>query len=561
MPSPRLILGPMVRNVTADGATVWLEADSSCEATVRVPGRERSSATFAIEGRHYALIELDGLPARRCHEYEVLLDDRRVWPEPESRFPSSAITPLPDKAPVSITLGSCRISLPHEPPYVLSQDEDPEGHGIDALRSFALRAAEQAPDGLPSCLLLLGDQIYADQLSPAMRERVPNRSQPDELAADELIDFEEYAEAYVEAWSEPAIRWLLSTVPSVMIFDDHEIRGEWKISEGWLQEMRAETRYPRQVPDGLMAYWIYQHIGNLGLDELKENELLRRVRSQQDAGGLLRDEMTAADCQAGHSRWSYRRDLGRTRLVVIDSRAGRELEPGARRMIGEGEWEWVVDSCRGDFDHLLLASSVPFFLAPGLHLAEAWNEAVADGAWGSAAAAGAEWIRREAVMDHWAAFQRSFAALQDLLESLVQGRLGTPPRSVILLSGDVHHCHVAEVGFPHGVRAAEASGDRGPTPVWQVVCSGLRKQLEPRERRAIAFGTSRAGAALARALARSAGVRPSRLGWRLVDGPAYDNQIATLTATSDQATVVIETTAGADWRSPGLRTAIERKLA
>jgi hypothetical protein len=242
---------------------------------------------------------------------------------------------------VSITFGSCRTSLPHEPPYVLSQDEAPEGHGIDALRSFALRAAGQAPDGLPSCLVLLGDQIYADQLSPAMRERVGHRSRPDEQAAEELIDFDEYAEAYVEAWSEPAIRWLLSTVPSVMVFDDHEIRGEWKISEGWLQEMRAESRYSRQVPDGLMAYWIYQHIGNLGLDELRGNELLRRVRSQRDAGALLRDEMTAADCQAGHSRWSYRRDLGRTRLVVIDSRAGRELEPGARRLIGDGEWEWV----------------------------------------------------------------------------------------------------------------------------------------------------------------------------------------------------------------------------
>ena len=60
---------------------------SPCEATVRVPDRERSSPTFAIEGRHYALIELDGLPARNSHEYEVLLDDRRVWPEPESHFP------------------------------------------------------------------------------------------------------------------------------------------------------------------------------------------------------------------------------------------------------------------------------------------------------------------------------------------------------------------------------------------------------------------------------------------------------------------------------------------
>src|SRR5680860_769076 len=70
--------------------------------------------------------------------------------------------------------------------------------------------------------------------------------------------------------------------------------------------------------------------------------------------------------------------------------------------------EWIDSQVRGDFDHLLPASSLPFFLPDGLHFAEAWDEAVADGAWGPRAARVAKWIRSVGVMDHWASFQRSY---------------------------------------------------------------------------------------------------------------------------------------------------------
>ena len=551
--TPGLVLGPILRSVEEDRATVWVEADAACEVTVRADGLEGSSETFAIEGHHYALVDLQGLEPGASHVYEVLLDGEGVWPERESELPPSTIRPISSDGEVSIAFGSCRISLPHHPPYVLGQEEHPDGHGIDALRAFALRAAAGETEPLPSCLLMLGDQIYADELSPAMQEITEGRARPDRGAGGQLMDFDEYAAAYHEAWSEPAIRWLLSTVPTAMIFDDHEIRAEWKISRAWMEMMREETRYERQVPDGLMAYWVYQHIGNLTPDVLGREGLLQRVREEPDAGQLLRSEMTTADDQAGHSRWSYSRDLGRTRLIVIDSRAGRELDPGRRKLVADEEWEWVVESCHGDFDHLLLASSVPFFLTPGLHYIEAWNEAVTDGAWGNAATAIGERIRREAVMDHWASFQRSFHAVEDLLESVVKGRYGTPPQSVVMLSGDVHHCYLAEIGFP--------SGTGSKTRVWQAVCSGLRKQLKPKERWAMAAGNSRAGELVARALADAANVDRPRLGWRIVSDPAYDNQIATLQAGTDWARIVIETTTGADWEQPTLRPAFRADIA
>ena len=103
---------------------------------------------------------------------------------------------------------------------------------------------------------MLGDQIYADQPSPALQEVLAARERPADVPGDELADFCEYALAYGEAWSEPAIRWLFSSVPVTMVFDDHEIHAEWRISQGWLDEMNAEPWFDDHIRAGLMAYWV-----------------------------------------------------------------------------------------------------------------------------------------------------------------------------------------------------------------------------------------------------------------------------------------------------------------
>ena len=59
----------------------------------------------------------------------------------------------------------------------------------------------------------------------------------------------------------------------------------------------------------------------------------------------------------------------------------------------------------GDFDHLLIATSLPLMLAPGMHQLEAWNEAVCAGAWGGLAARAGEKIRQALDLEHWAAFR------------------------------------------------------------------------------------------------------------------------------------------------------------
>lgn len=547
---PGLILGPMLRYADARAATVWVQTDVACEVEI-CGARER---TWCVDGLHFALLVIEGLEPDVDHRYEVRLDGELAWPPADSELPPSTIR-LPGAADRrEVVFGSCRIALPHEPPFVLRAHEHPSGQGIDALRAFALRLA--AAGGGPACpdlLLMLGDQIYADQPSPALRDELARRPRPDDAPADELADFGEYALAYREAWSEPLVRWLLSTVPTAMIFDDHEIHAEWRISQGWLEELEREPWFERHIRGGMIAYWVFQHLGNLSPGELRAEGVLAAVHEADDAAGTLEAWVGGEGRQAGHSRWSFSREVGESRLVVVDSRAGRQVAPGSRRLIQEEEWAWISEQARRPARHLVLASSVPFLLAPALHYAEAWDEAVAEGAWGPVGRRAGEWLRRLAVMDHWAAFQASYRSFVELIDDIAHGREGAAPASVVLLSGDVHHCYLAQ---------AEFTGGEGPhSPVWQAVCSGFRKELVPHERAVIALGHTRSVGWLARRLARAARVPALPFGWRIVDRPAYANQIATLTLDGDAAQVRVEAVVDGTWERPRLEIAFERALA
>jgi hypothetical protein len=338
-----------------------------------------------------------------------------------------------------------------------------------------------------------------------------------------------------------------------MVFDDHEIHAEWRISQGWLDEMNAEPWFDRHIRAGLAAYWVFQHIGNLSPAELAAGELYDAVREADDAGDLLAARMDTEGRQTGHSRWSFARELGDARLIVIDSRAGRDVTPGARKLISDEEWDWIRAQATKPARHLLLASSVPFLLAPGLHHVEAFDEALTDGAWGRLGERAGEKLRRVAVLDHWASFRRTFFRLAELLDDVAHGRCGEAPASIVLLSGDVHHCYLAEVGF-------RASGEGLRSPVWQAVCSAFRKELAPHERAAIAFGHSPLGGRLARRLARAAGVASLPLDWRVVEQPAYANQVGTITLDGAHSHVHVEAVSD-DWQEPALHVAFAHPLS
>jgi hypothetical protein len=536
----------MLRYVAETEATVWVETDASCEVDVL----GHSARTFHVEGHHYALVHVRGLAPGTTYEYEARLDGQVVWPEPGSGWPAPCIRTLSGGERATIVFGSCRVAVPQEPPYTLTKDQDKKhGREIDALYALAHRLRGLPRDEWPDLLLMIGDQVYVDEDAPKTRAFIRRRRDTSRAPHEEVADLEEYTRLYHESWGEPVIRWLLSTVPSAMIFDDHDTHDDWNTSASWCAEMERLPWWRDRIEGALVSYWIYQHLGNLAPAEIERRGLLARVLDLDDAGPLLRHEARQADTDEGGSQWSYVRDIGRVRIVVLDSREGRVLAP-QRWMTDAHEWRWIEQHATGGFDHLVLVDTLPVLMPPAFHYVEAWNERVCAGAWGKRAARVGERLRRGLDLEHWAAFGRSFNRMTELLRAVASGERGDPPASVVMAGGDIHHAYLAQVEVP-GARSA----------VWQAVCSPFRNPLDRHERVAARLGASPPMTAVARMIARAAGVRDPAVSWRLVQKPTFDNQFATIEVDGRAARMKIERTVPGDWRDPKLETTLERRLA
>jgi hypothetical protein len=549
---PELVLGPLLRHTGSSDATVWIETDAPCEVEVLVGDSTEGSRTFRVGDHHYALVHVTGLAPGTHYEYEVRLNGEREWPKPDSPFPPSVIRTIGDGEAVKLVFGSCRISAPHGPPYSLSHEEDERGLGVDALYAMAMRLHKRSAEELPHALVLLGDQVYAHKPPQGTLEFIRSRRDTSKPPGEEVADFEEYARLYRDSWADPAIRWLLSTVPSAMIFDDHEVSDDWNISESWVEETRTHPWWNAQIIGGHASYWIYQHLGNLSPQELAASELFEQVRNSDDAWPLLREFAYRAHRTSGGTRWSFHRDFGRVRLIVMDSRGGRVLEEGRRSMVDAEEWAWIEDQAIGGFDHLLFGTSLPVLLGPGMHHLEAWNEAICAGVWGEVTKGWGERIRRSQDLDQWASFHHSFVALTDLIRRVGAGEKGDPPSSITILSGDIHHGYLAEATFRDA---------RVESPVYQAVCSPLRNALPGKKSRLQSVAWTKSAALAGRLLSRSARIEEEKLGWRLThDEPWFENHVATLELDGRRARITFEEAVQGGSREPGLRKIYERGL-
>ena len=186
---PALVVGPLLRYADDRSATVWVETDRPC--TVAVLGA--STPTWSVHGHHYALVVVTGLEPETTTPYTVTLDGEQVWPPPDGDLPPSVVrTSRPDDA-LRLAFGSCRRSAPYDRKGL-------RRFGADALVGLAHRLAARPSAEWPDTLLLLGDQIYADMPSDALRQRLRERhsmaaehtGRGEADISDEVRDFEDY---------------------------------------------------------------------------------------------------------------------------------------------------------------------------------------------------------------------------------------------------------------------------------------------------------------------------------------------------------------------------------
>lgn len=519
-----LVLGPALRHVGERSAVVWVQTEGAC--TVSVLACE--AATFEVQGHHFALVIVTGLAPDSTTEYRVALDGAPVWPAPGSPFPPSVIrTRGPGSARrLRALFGSCR--YPKTGERALDRKL-----GLDALDTYAARMAALPVREWPDVLVLLGDQVYADELTPLARRRLlgrrGRRPEQSNRPAEEVVSFDEYERLYRTSWADPEFRWLLSTVPTAMIFDDHDVRDDWNTSAAWRAQMSREPWWSDRIQAALASYWIYQHLGNLSPAELDaDRDYQRLVTSEGDRWPLLAELAQRADREVDAAkgvRFSFRWDLGNARLIMIDSRNGRILDGGERKMLGEREFAWVAEQAQdgiGELDHVVFGSSLPWLLPHAISDLQTINELAAqrDG-WRGALA---ERARQAADLEHWPAFGASFARLSELLVRI--GKSG--PATVTVLSGDVHHSYVAR------------RVDPADPVIYQLTCSPVHNYVPRYLRPMFRLGWSRRIGGLTRRWARHAGAPPLPVTWRKVTGPLFGNLIATLLLDGRRAEVVFE---------------------
>lgn len=537
---PDLILGPLLRHVDTTMATIWVETSARCTVRVTAGDADGEAHTFTAGGHHYALVTVTGLHPGTSTEYQVYAGDQRVWPQPApSSWPASRIRTRPDHdgTPLTLVFGSCRAADP-------GPGRQRRLLGPDALDAYTHRMIATAPDRWPDALLLLGDQVYADETSTRAQKFFATRRDPHKPPGTEVADFEEYTFLYKESWQDAEARWMMSTVATSMIFDDHDVRDDWNTSRPWRDRMAATTWWRDRIRGGLASYWIYQHLGNLSPKDLADDQFYAQVCDHGRDGDVLdllnsfADKADAEVDGAKGTRWSYRRDFGRTRLLVIDSRCGRILD-GARSMLSDGEFDWIERNCAGELDHLLIGTSLPWLMPPAISDLQSWNEVAADrpGPRGRLA----ERIRQILDFEHWPSFRRSFDRLAALVARTARGDgtttggpdgtgAVTPPATVCVLSGDVHHSYLAVADYPEPTAATVA----------QIACSPVHNHVPPPFRLAFRISWARWAGHLTRRLARRAGVSDPPLAWHRTGGPIFGNAVATLRLSGRRANLSIE---------------------
>jgi PhoD-like phosphatase len=545
---PLLLLGPLLRHVDPVSATIWVETSRACEVSVL----GRTARTFCAHGHHYALVVVEGLEPGSTTPYEVHLDGEQVWPQPHSAFPPSRIRTVGRPGPFRIAFGSCRYATP------ITVDLR-DGIPPDALDGYARQICDTPEDQWPDALVLLGDQVYADELTPGTENWLALRRDLEPGTDAQASDFEEYTRLYAESWTDPQVRWLMSTIPSSMVFDDHEMIDDWNTSATWRAQVTPNDWWQDRIRGGLASYWIYQHLGNLSPHELSENKtwqaISHRDDGSDDAGPMLDEMARAADEEPESVRWSYVRHWGTARLIMVDSRAGRVLEENDRKMLDDAEFDWVdaavQRSVEDGVDHLLIGTSLPWLLPHAVHHIERWNETLASRHAGKPLGKLAEKLRQGADLEHWSAFGQSFERLGRTLVAAARGDFGAAPATALVLSGDVHHAYAAELTRPGGL----------DTRVHQLTVSPLHNQAPHAIEIGFRVGWSRWARGLTRAIGGLARVARSELRWEKEAGPFFGNELGELVLDGRDARFRLFATSRDDEGAPRFTQVLDARLS
>ena len=252
----------------------------------------------------------------------------------------------------------------------------------------------------------------------------------------------------------PRVARALAQVPSLMIFDDHDISDDWNLSARWEQTAYGHPFSRRIIGNALLAYLLCQAWGNQPERFAGLLGQIRRLLEQAQEGRLdcsAQDRLIDALLQL--DGWGYELPT-EPPLVVLDTRTRRwRSERNLSRPSGLMDWEALSEFQQNILDKpsVLIVSPAPMF---GVKLIEAVQRLFS-------------WAGQPLLVDaeNWMAHRGAAHVMMNIF------RHSRTPGDYLILSGDVHYSFVYEVH----IRAR----DRGPR-IWQITSSGVKNEFPRR---------------------------------------------------------------------------------
>lgn len=290
----------------------------------------------------------------RGKEKEMLKGTLNFKNSAKTKFTTASINPREER---SFVFGSCRYLLKFHTKKDLSLFD---GRGDKTFRSILGQIREH---GMKTDLcLMLGDQIYSDDLNV--------------LHFDDEV--QEFVARYRDAFSQPYLRQLMSSVPTSMILDDHEIQDNYPRN---FDRKKRNTR----LMSALHAYQIYQ----------------------ASHSTLFPIDKTNGSILGTPTKYWYTFSSGCSQWFIMDVRTERKISEDARgpnRIVSQEQMdalkEWLMDGAGTKVK--FVATSVPVY--PVVRTSK----------------------------DKWSGFPRQKA---ELLEFIFENKI---PK-VCFLSGDIHN--------------------------------------------------------------------------------------------------------------------------
>ncbi|MDD0973975.1 alkaline phosphatase D family protein [Pseudomonas fontis] len=248
---------------------------------------------------------------------------------------------------------------------------------------------------------------------------------------------------------------VLAHLPSLMIFDDHDITDDWNLSAQWEETAYGHPFSRRIIGNALIAYLLCQGWGNNPDAFSAPLKQCLALSSSADANGFLdgaQQDQLIKDLLR-FQEWQF--VLPSTpALLVLDTRTRRwRSESNLKKPSGLLDWEALSEVQQALLDHpsAIIVSPAPIF---GVKLIEAVQRVFSTCGYPLLVDA-----------ENWMAHR---GAAQVILNIFRHSRT---PGHYVILSGDVHYSFVYEVKIRHRQNSPH---------LWQITSSGIKNEFPRR---------------------------------------------------------------------------------